>query len=143
MISMKPVMKSTCLILSLLLAWSAFAQDSARRVTGKITDENGQPMAGVGVVITGTLNGVLSDDNGHYSVTVESEKELQFSFLGYKTENVEIGNRSVINVNMKPDAQVLEGTVITALGIKRDEKSLGYSAQKVGEDVFANSAASW
>ena len=99
-------------------------------------------MAGVGVVVAGTFNGVLSDDKGNYSIAVNSDQELQFSFLGYKTETVQVGSRAVIDIKMNPDAQVLEGTVVTALGIKRDEKSLGYSAQKVGEDVFANSAAS-
>ena len=137
---MKSILKSLCLILSLLLALTASAQDNARRVTGKITDENGGPMIGVGVVVAGTLNGVLSDDKGNYSITVSPDQDLQFSFLGYKTETVQVGNRAVIDVKMSPDAQVLEGTVVTALGIKRDEKSLGYSAQKVGEDVFANSA---
>ena len=139
---MKSLLKSLCLILSLLLALTASAQDNARRVTGKITDENGEPMAGVGVVVAGTLNGVLSDDKGNYSIAVNSDQELQFSFLGYKTETVQVGSRAVIDIKMNPDAQVLEGTVVTALGIKRDEKSLGYSAQKVGEDAFANSAGS-
>ena len=139
---MKSILKSLCLILSLLLAWSAYAQDSAGRVTGKITDENGEPMIGVGVVVAGTLNGVLSDDKGSYSISVNSDQDLQFSFLGYRTETVHVGNRAVINVKMTPDAQVLEGTVVTALGIKREEKSLGYAAQKIGEEAFANSAAS-
>ena len=139
---MKSILRSLCLILSLLLAWSAFAQNDARRVTGKITDEDGQPMTGVGIVVAGTLNGVLSDDKGDYSITVTSNQDLQFSFLGYKTETVNVGNRSVINIKMKPDAQALDGTVVTALGIKRDEKSLGYAAQKIGEEAFANSAAS-
>ena len=136
-------MKKLFLILAaVLLSTAAMAQDSVRRVTGKVTDEDGQPMIGVGVVVTGTLNGVLSDDKGNYSIVVDSGNELQYSFLGYKTETVSIGNRSVINVSMKTDAQVMESAVVTALGIKRDEKSLGYATQKIGEDAFANSAAS-
>ena len=67
---MKSILRSLCLILSLLLALTASAQDNARRVTGKITDENGGPMIGVGVVVVGTLNGVLSDDKGNYSIAV-------------------------------------------------------------------------
>ena len=139
---MKVLIKSLCLIMSLFLACPAFAQDSARRVTGTITDENGQPMIGVGVVVAGTLNGVLSDDKGNYSISATSGQQLQFTFLGYQAETVQVGNRAVININMKPDSEVLEGTVVTALGIKRDEKSLGYAAQKIGEDAFANSVAS-
>lgn len=125
-----------------LLPSVAMAQDSARKVTGKITDEDGQPMVGVGVVIAGTLTGVLSDDKGEYSIIVGPDQELQFSFLGYKTETRKPGNKSVVNVSMMTDAQVMESAVITALGIRRDEKSLGYATQKVGEEAFANSAAS-
>lgn len=125
-----------------LLPSVAMAQDSARKVTGKITDEDGQPMVGVGVVIAGTLTGVLSDDKGEYSIIVGPDQELQFSFLGYRTETRKPGNKSVVNVSMMTDAQVMESAVVTALGIRRDEKSLGYATQKVGEEAFANSAAS-
>ena len=75
-------MKKLFLILAaVLLSTAAMAQDSVRRVTGKVTDEDGQPMVGVGVVVTGTLNGVLSDDKGYYSIVVDSGNELQYSFL--------------------------------------------------------------
>ena len=106
---MKSIFKSLCLILSLLLALTASAQDNARRVTGKITDENGQPMIGVGVVVAGTLNGVLSDEQGNFSINVASGQDLQFSFLGYRTETVQVGDRAVVNVKLIPDSQVLEG----------------------------------
>ena len=97
-------------------------------------------MPGVGVVVVGTLNGVISDENGDYSITATPDQELQFSFLGFKTETIKVGDRAVINLTMKSDAQVMESAVVTALGIKRDEKSIGYSAQKVESDKFASSA---
>ena len=126
-------------VLLLFLSFAVSAQESIRR--GKVTDENNQPMPGVGVVVPGTLNGVITDAEGNYSISVTPGQQLQFSFLGYKTENVTIGEATVINVSMKTDSQIMESAVVTALGIKRDEKSIGYSAQKVGEETFANSSA--
>ena len=116
------------------------AQESIRK--GKVTDEDGQPIVGVGVVVAGTLNGVITDEKGYWSILASSGQQLQFSSLGYKTETVDVGDRTVINVTLKTDAQMMESAVVTALGIKRDEKSLGYSAQKVGEEAFANSSTS-
>ena len=119
------------MVLLLLQGSVASAQQSARTIKGKIVDEENIPVAGAGVVVVGTLNGVISDEEGNYTISASPEQELQFSFLGYKTETVKIGERSVINITMKSDAEIMESAVVTALGIKRDEKSIGYSAQKV------------
>lgn len=128
------------MMLLLLQGIAASAQNNARTIKGKIIDEENLPMPGVGVLVVGTLNGVISDENGDYSIIATPDQELQFSFLGFKTETIKVGDRAVINLTMKSDAQVMESAVVTALGIKRDEKSIGYSAQKVESDKFANSA---
>ena len=119
-----------------------YAQDKPMRVTGTVYDEEKQPLAGVGVLISGSMNGVVSDVDGKYAITVNKGQELQFSFLGFKTESVIVGNSHVINVTLRTDAQVMESAVVTALGIKRDEKSLGYAASKVDGEAFANAATS-
>ena len=124
----------------LMHGWVASAQGNSRVIKGKILDEDNLPLTGVGVVVVGTLNGVISDENGDYSISATPDQELQFSFLGFKTETIKVGNQTVINLTMKSDAQVMESAVVTALGIKRDEKSIGYSAQKVESESFANSA---
>ena len=126
----------------LLLQIFAVAQESMHTVRGRVTDENNQALPGVGVVVAGTLNGVISDEYGNYSINVVPDAELQFSYLGFKTESVKVDNRTVINVTLRSDAQILEGTVVTALGIKRDEKSLGYAAQKIDSEVLSNAATS-
>ena len=126
----------------LLLQIFAVAQESMHTVRGRVTDENNQALPGVGVVVAGTLNGVISDEYGNYSINVAPDAELQFSYLGFKTETVMVGDRTLIDVTMKSDAQVMESAVVTALGIKRDEKSLGYAAQKIGEEAFANVSTS-
>lgn len=114
-------------------------------VKGTVLDNEGKPMAGVGVIIATTLQGVVTDLNGHYEIKATPVQELQFSFLGYKTESVKVGSRTTINVTMVEEAQAVEQVIVTALGIKRDEKSLGYAAQKVGGDVLASAtnSANW
>ena len=112
------------------------------KVSGIIRDENGNPMIGVGVIIVNTLQGVVSGLDGRYEIKVAPNQELQFSFLGYKEETVKVGTRTEVNVSLVPEAQAMESVVVTALGIKRDEKSLGYAAQKVGGDVLASATNS-
>lgn len=118
------------------------AQDKSMTVTGTVYDENKQPMPGVGVLVVGSLNGVISDIDGKYTITVNKGQELQFSCLGCRTEVVVVGNSNVVNVIMYTDAQVMEGAVVTALGIVREEKSLGYAASKVDGEAFANATNS-
>ena len=98
-----------CVLACLAIATgNLYSQDKVMRVTGTIYDENKVPMPGVGVLVSGSLNGVVSDIDGKYAITVNKGQELQFSFLGYKTEVVVVGNSNVINVSMQTDAQVLE-----------------------------------
>ena len=99
-------------------------------------------MVGVGVIIPTTLQGVVTDINGKYEIKATSAQELQFSFLGYKTESVKVGTRTTIDVKMVEEAQAVEQVIVTALGIKRDEKSLGYAAQKVAGDALASATNS-
>ena len=114
-------------------------------VRGTVLDEKGQPMAGVGVIIATTLQGVVTDMNGKYEIKATPAQELQFSFLGYKTEQVKVGSRTTIDIKMVEEAQAVEQVIVTALGIKRDEKSLGYAASKVGGEALASAAnsANW
>lgn len=111
-------------------------------VTGTVLDENGKPMAGVGVIIATTLQGVATDINGKYQIKATSAQELQFSFLGYKTHSVKVGSRTTIDVSMVTEAQMVEQVIVTALGIKRDEKSLGYAAEKVDGEILASATNS-
>ena len=104
-------------------------------VTGTIKDESGGAFPGVNVVVKGTATGTTTDTNGKYSLTVDDENAtLVFSFVGYKTEEVAIAGRSVIDVAMTPDVRSLDEVVVTALGIERSAKSLGYATSKVNSD---------
>ncbi len=104
-------------------------------VTGTIKDESGQTFPGVNIVIKGTSVGTTSDTNGKYSISVEDENAtLVFSFVGYKTEEIQLGGRTVLDLSMVPDTKSLEEVVVTALGIERSARSLGYATTKVKSD---------
>jgi len=107
-------------------------------VSGKVTDETGQPIPGVNVLEKGTANGTASDSDGNYTVSVTNENAvLIFSLVGYVTKEVIVGNRSSINVSLDPATKVLGEVVVTALGIERSAKSLGYATNKVTADQIA------
>ena len=101
-------------------------------ITGTITDMEGDPIPGVNVTVTGTNIGALSDVNGRYSITAPDQyATLLFSFVGYVNREHPVGNMSVIDIMLTEDTNYIEEVVVTALGIKRETKSLGYSVQKV------------
>lgn len=105
------------------------------KITGKVTDATNAPMPGVTIQVKGSSDGTISDLDGNYQLTISSgEAVLVFSFIGYRTEEVTVGAQRVINVTLTEDSQKLDEVVVTALGIKRKEKSLTYSTQIVGGD---------
>ena len=99
-------------------------------VTGKVTDLNGDPIIGAYVLIQGTNTGTSTDIDGAYSIpSAPANGTLVFSSIGYKETLVVINNRSVIDVVMEEDAFLLEEMVVTAFGIKKERKSLGYAVE--------------
>ncbi|QYA25384.1 SusC/RagA family TonB-linked outer membrane protein [Gramella sp. MT6] len=127
-------------ILTLLLAFvvqMTFAQE--RTITGTVTDSDGLPLPGVNIVVKGTSNGAQTDFDGNYSITAQQGDVLVFSFVGLKTAEYAVSNNDNIDVVMEADSAQLEEVVVTALGIKREKKSLGYATQEVaGEAVSDN-----
>lgn len=108
-------------------AWSMpkplMQQTADVTVTGKVTDENGGTLPGVTVILKGTTRGTASDANGNYALAVPGgEGTLVFSFIGYKAQEVQVGNRSTINVSLAPDAEALEEVVVVGYGTQ--QKSL-------------------
>ncbi|MDF9796613.1 TonB-linked SusC/RagA family outer membrane protein [Catalinimonas alkaloidigena] len=115
---------------------SAMAQD--KTVKGSVKDaSSGEALIGVSVVIQGTSQGTVTDVNGDYRVQVSSPDDvLVFSFIGYQTVNERVGERNTINLEMQVDTKQLSEVVVTALGVERESKSLGYTVQKVsGEEI--------
>ena len=93
-------------------------------ISGKVVDANGEPIIGATIKEEGTSNGAITDFDGNYSLTVSSpDAILQFSYVGYKSEEF-MADKGVINVTMREDTERLDEVVVTALGIKRAEKSV-------------------
>lgn len=127
-------MKKLLLLMVLCSAYLlSFGQE--RQISGTVTDETGATLPGVNVVVKGTTTGTISDIDGNYKLTVPQDGgTLVFSFIGMATQEIEIGVRSVIDLGMGLDATELSEVVVTAIGIEREKKSLGYSVGSVSED---------
>ncbi|MCL9770753.1 SusC/RagA family TonB-linked outer membrane protein [Flavobacterium sp. HXWNR69] len=111
----------------------AFAQ--TRTVSGKVSDSNGEPLVGVAVLVKGTSSGTQTDFEGNYSIKASNSQILVFKFLGMKTQEI-TASSTTLNVKMTDDTKELSEVVVTALGIKREKKALGYATQQVkGDDV--------
>lgn len=106
-----------------------------RSISGKVTDEIGSPLPGVSIVIKGTKNGTATNAEGTFQLNVpDDEGTLVFSYVGFLSQEVAIGNRTNFDISLKPDIRNLEMVVVTALGIKRDAKKLGYSTATVNTE---------
>ncbi|MGN0189972.1 MAG: SusC/RagA family TonB-linked outer membrane protein [Candidatus Cryptobacteroides sp.] len=120
--------------LMLLAAGSAFAQNIT--VSGNVTDSStGEAVPFASVHLKGTMTGVSTDASGNYSITVPAgDGTLVFSSIGYRTSEQQIAGRGVVDARLEPDTQYLDEVVVTAVGIQRSERSLGYSVTKVSSD---------
>jgi TonB-linked SusC/RagA family outer membrane protein len=115
-------------LLVVLVTQLTFAQE--RAVSGIVSDNAGMPLPGVSVLIKGTKTGTQTDFDGKYSIRATPTQILIFSYIGMKTQDITAGSSSV-NVKLKDDSVELEGVVVTALGIKKAEKTLTYASQTV------------
>lgn len=113
-----------------LLAFSVRSQT----VTGKVTDEDGKPLQAASVLIKNTKTGTTTDSSGQYSIKAGSNVTLVFSSVGFVSIELNVGNRSVVDAVLPANTQNLGDVVVTALGIKRSERGLGYSTTIVKPD---------
>ncbi|MBZ9787209.1 SusC/RagA family TonB-linked outer membrane protein [Psychroflexus sp. CAK57W] len=131
---MKCITKKLFLFVAFLASSFVFSQQV---ITGSVQDENGLPLPGVTVIETGTSNGVVTSMDGDYSITVDSQgTSLTFSYVGFKTQTIELNGRNRIDVTMEDDIESLSEVVITSLGFKESKDELGYASSTVkGDDV--------
>lgn len=126
-----------CLTTAILLL-SAVVSYAQLTVTGKVTSgEDGLPLPGVNILLKGTAIGTISDSNGDYVINVTSSQDvLVFSFVGYIAQEVPVEGRSNISVALTTDARQLSEVVVTALGLEREKRDLGYAVQEIdGDDM--------
>lgn len=114
----------------------SFAQN--RQVSGKVTSaEDGSPLSGVSVSVVGTTTATQTDVAGSFNLSVPESGTLNFSYLGFISQRISVGNQTVFNVRLVSEDNELEEVVVTAMGISRAEKTLGYSATKIGGEELA------
>ncbi len=130
---MKTKFKGFLTLLLALVVQITLAQE--KTVSGTVSEASG-PLPGVSVSIKGTAKGTETDFDGKYTIKVKTGDVLRFSYLGYKTTLKTVGSSNTIDVTMVEDASVLDEIVVTALGISKKEKAIGYAIQKVeGESI--------
>lgn len=125
-------LNSIILMVFLLAQIPLFAQEV--QVSGKVKDNTGIELPGVNIIEKGTTNGVITDMNGNYTISVNPNATLVFSSIGYEGQEVVVTNQTVVDITLNQQFENLEEVVVTALGIKRDKKSLGYSVTEVNNE---------
>lgn len=127
---------SRCLsvLLLSLLTIAAYAQ---KNISGTVKDKTGTPIPAVSILVKGTKNGVSTDANGRYSITAAQGETLVFRYLGYQPQEAVVGGATSINIVLQEEDNSLNEVVVTALGIKREKKALGYAIQEVKGETLA------
>ena len=107
---------------------------SAKRITGQVLDEQGEPLIGVNVLVKGTTIGAITNLDGNFTIEAPVGSTLSITYVGYAPQTVKVGVQNTYNVQLASDAKLLSEVVVTALGIKREQKALSYNVQQVKSD---------
>lgn len=131
------LMKKVLVLVLSFLSVTAFAQNIT--VKGIVKDGTGEPIIGGSVLVKGSSIGTVTDVDGNYTLSnVPADGVLEFSYIGMKKQDVKVSGKTVINVVLQEDTQILDEVVVTALGLKREQKALGYAVTEVkGDDLKA------
>ena len=136
---MKTFIKQINLALLFLLLLLALVPSMLRAQSpakGVVTDEKKQPLPGVSVLVKGTSTGTTTDADGRFTLTASPTDVLEFHFVGYAVQAVTVGSQQTLTVALQPDVQQLNEVVVTALGVKKETRKIGYAVQEVnGEDL--------
>ena len=114
---------------------TAINQQSKIKITGTVVDQAGIPIIGANITVknqTGT--GTITDIDGRFTLEIPANSTLSISYIGYKNQEIRVTSSKPLTIKLQDDAEVLDEVVVTALGIKREEKALGYAVQKVSGD---------
>ena len=118
---------------------AAKAVQQAKKVTGKVITATGEPVIGAAVLVKGTTNGTVTDLDGNFQINAEVGNILEISYIGYETFLIKVGAGNNYNVTLQEDAETLDEVVVTAMGIKKERKALGYSVSDLGsEELMKN-----
>ncbi|MBK9389576.1 MAG: SusC/RagA family TonB-linked outer membrane protein [Bacteroidetes bacterium] len=127
-------MRKIALMLVFLLFAGLQVVLAQRTITGKVSDNQGLPLIGVTVLVKGTTIGTTTDLNGNFSIQVPNDQStLQLSYVGYTAQDIVVGSQATVNVTMAESSLMMDEVVVTALGIKRESKTLGYATAVVNQ----------
>ncbi|CAM3521575.1 SusC/RagA family TonB-linked outer membrane protein [Zobellia roscoffensis] len=132
---MRAKLKGLLTLFLVLVVQISFAQE--KTISGTVTDQEGLPLPGVNIIVQGSTSGTQTDFDGNYSINASEGQTLLFSYIGQKSTSAVVGASDNINIQMEEDAEALDEVVVTALGIKRSKKSLGYATQKVDAEELS------
>ena len=130
-------MKKLLTISVLLLLCQAVSFAQGNRITGKVTGPDNQGIPGVNVLVRGTTVGTTTDASGSYAINAPADASLTFSSISYTSQTVAISNRSIVDVQLVEDSKTMDEVVVTALGIRRETKTLGYATATVNSDQIS------
>lgn len=125
----------TNVLLFLLMLLGTISEAQTNRVTGKVTDEKGEPLVGVNVLVEGTSRGTITDLDGIYTLEVSSGDQLRFSFIGYESQLVDVAGSTSLDVTLKPDVLSLSEVVVVGYGTSTKKELTGAVASVSGENV--------
>lgn len=137
------VLSSMIVALALLFAGSAGAQET-KTIQGMVRDVTGEPLIGASVIEKGTNNGVITDVDGNFTLTVPADATLSIAYMGYATREIHLAKRKKqgdLRVTLREDSQQLKEVVVTAMGIKKDTKRLGYAVSTIESDEIVKAGA--
>lgn len=109
----------------------------AQTITGRVSTQDNETLSGVSIKVSGTKQGVTTDAAGNYFITAGSNAALQFSYIGFLEQTIDVNGRSTINVVLVKNADSMQTIVVTALGIKKEVRTLGYATATVNNDQIA------
>lgn len=124
----------TLLFFALLLGVSGLLAQVRRTITGVVTDSEGKPVPGATITIKGTSNVTLANEMGAYSISIEGSPELEVTSVGFIAQTVKVGDADNISITLLSKNGDMEGVVVTALGIKKQKRSLGYAATTINAE---------
>lgn len=130
-------MKQFLTICALWLLCQAVVFAQGNRVTGRVTGPDNQPIPGVNILVRGTTVGTTTDASGTFAINAPADGSLTFSSISYTSQTVAINNRSVVDVQMVEDSKTIDEVVVTALGIRRETKTLGYATATVNAEQIS------
>ena len=126
---MRNFFTKTCFLVFTLLCFHSYAQD--RTLKGRVLSKDGTSLPGASIIVKGSDRGTSANATGEFTLAAPANATLVISFIGYKPQEIAVGNQTSFDISLEEDASILSEVVVTALGIAREKKALGYSVQEV------------